>query len=322
MIRIFITGGAGFIGANFVKYLLDKGDFKITVYDNLSTGSRTNLDKAVGDSKKKGEIRVIKADILDFAKLKKAIKGHEAVVHLAAHTSVVESLGNPSENLYLNSTGTFNVLEAARKNRIGRFIFASSNAAVGEQIPPLDEEMMPRPLSPYGVGKLYGEALCRVYFYSYGLKTVSLRFANAYGPYSGHKSSVIAKFIKNAWQGKPLEIYGDGRQTRDFIHVKDVCQAVYLSLDSYYSVSNKVWGEVFQIATAKETRIIDLADITKRSISLLEKKPIKLIFKKKRKGEMIRNYSNIKKAKKFLGFKPQIELKKGIRDLIAGSVNL
>ena len=208
--RIFITGGAGFIGANLVKYLLDKGGYAITVYDNLTGGSKENLGMAVTDSKRKGTVRFIRGDILNKKRLSTALKGHTAVVHLAAHTRVVESLKNPSKNFAINSTGTFNVLEGARKSKVKRFIFASSNAAVGEQIPPINEKMIPKPISPYGATKLFGEALCTAYFYSYGLQTVSLRFANAYGPYSDHKTSVVAKFIKRVKQGKPLEIYGDG----------------------------------------------------------------------------------------------------------------
>jgi len=175
---------------------------------------------------------------------------------------------------------------------------------------PINEKMIPSPLSPYGASKLYGEALCIAYFHSYGLKTVSLRFANAYGPYSGHKTSVVAKFIKRARRGIPLEIYGDGRQTRDFIHAKDVCQAIHLCITNNQStthhspinqLTNSSWGEVFQVATGKATRIVDLAEIIKKTARAKGNTDIQTIFKSARRGEIRRNYSDIKKAKSSLG---------------------
>jgi UDP-glucose 4-epimerase len=319
--RVFITGGAGFIGANLVKFLLDRHCCDITVYDNLTCGSGRNLERAIKDSKQKRKVKFIKGDILDFNKLNKAVKSHNVVVHLAAHTRVVESLENPKENFTVNAIGTFNVLEAARKNKVRRFIFSSSNAAVGEQVPPINEEMIPKPLSPYGAGKLYGEALCSSYFHSYGLKTVSLRFANAYGPYSEHKTSVVAKFIRRLREGKPLEIYGDGKQTRDFIHAQDICQAIYLCLTNSYSpinqltthqLTNHPWGEVFQIATGKETKIIDLAHMINQ---LANGSKGNIAFKSVRKGEIRKNYSDITKVRKLLGFMPEIKLGNGLKEM-------
>ncbi|MBN1521134.1 MAG: GDP-mannose 4,6-dehydratase [Candidatus Aureabacteria bacterium] len=312
--RLFITGGAGFIGANLVKYFLDRYMIQITVYDNLSTGSKANLRRAVNESKNKGKVKFLRGDILDFKKLKALSKGHDAIIHLAAHTRVLESLENPSENFQVNSIGTFNALEAARINGIRRFIFASSNAAVGEQIPPINEKMVPKPLSPYGASKLHGEALCSAYYHSYGMETIALRFANAYGPYSEHKTSVVAKFVRKAKKGENLEIYGDGNQTRDFIHAEDICQAIDLSLISCPLFTNpNIWGEIYQIATGVETKIIDLAQIIYQSSKNPEKK---IIFTSKRKGEIIKNYSDISKAKKQIRFKPCKKLEKGIAELI------
>lgn len=309
--RTFITGGAGFIGANLIKYLLDKSGCDITVYDNLSTGSEANLNSVIADSKQNGNVEFIKADILDFEKLDEAIAGHNAVVHLAAHTQVRQSIENPRESLSVNSTGTFNVLEASRRHNVDRFVFASSNAVVGEQTPPINESMIPRPVSPYGAVKLYGEALCTAYYFSYGLKTVALRFANAYGPYSDHKKSVVAKFVKRVEQDKPLEIYGDGNQTRDFIHAQDIAQAIHLVI-THNASTNNLWGEVFQVATGQETKIIDLAKMI-TNFADATKHPI--TFAPQIRGEVRKNFSDISKARKILGFSPRMKLDAQLRTM-------
>lgn len=244
-----MNGGCGFIGANLSRYLLERGH-AVRVFDNLSTGSEENLRRATEGFEFP---ELIKGDIRDKGEMEEAARDVDAVVHLAAHTSVVDSLKNPEEDFQINALGTLNALEACRKNRVKRFVYASSNAVVGEQEPPINEEKIPAPISPYGASKLTGESLCSAYFHSYGIKTISLRFSNAYGPYSSHKTSVVSKFIRRVKEGKPLIIYGDGNQTRDFIYAEDVCEAIYLSLDS------DCGGEVFQAAIGVETTVNDLA---------------------------------------------------------------
>jgi UDP-glucose 4-epimerase len=243
---ILITGGCGFLGTNLVNYLSGKG-YKVRILDNLSAPSRKSFcqESAVNSllspqtvDSGLSTIDLVVGDIRDYEAVKKAAEGVGAVVHLAAHTSVVESLEKPREAWDINVNGTLNLLEACRLNKVDRFIFASSNAVVGEQEPPIDETKIPRPLSPYGASKLAGEALCSTYYHSFGLKTISLRFSNLYGPHSEHKPSVIARYIDWARKGEPLIIYGDGNQTRDFVHVDDVCQAIHLSLTNSTNSTN------------------------------------------------------------------------------------
>jgi UDP-glucose 4-epimerase len=301
---LLITGGCGFIGTNLVKYLSEAG-YKITVLDNLSIGNKDTLFSAVTEHQIKD---LIIGDIRDRDIAEKAVSQTEAVIHLAAHTSVIESLERPEECWTINVSGTLNLLEACRNNGVSNFILASSNAVLGDAPPPADETKVPKPISPYGASKLAGEALCSTYFHSFGLNTTCLRFANCYGPYSAGKSSVIPKFIRRIRNGEPVIIYGDGNQTRDFVHVNDVCQAIELCINNAETAA----GEIFQIASGTETSVNEL-------VSMLQDvwgSTIQVAHEPQRKGEIIRNYSNITKARQMLNFKPGISLKEGLRQLV------
>lgn len=302
MMKVLITGGCGFIGTNLIKYLDGKG-YSLRVIDNLSAGNKQYLETLSLNETPE----LITEDIRNKEAVNKAVAGIDAVVHLAAHTSVVESLENPGEAWDINVNGTLNLLEACRRKGVARFIFASSNAVLGEQPPPNDELKIPQPLSPYGASKLAGEALCSTYYHSFGLKTVSLRFANCYGPYSDHKPIVTALFMRQVKKGENLVIYGDGNQTRDFIHADDISQAIYLSLTS----RNQTCGEVFQIASGIETSINQLVEL----IGAISDKKLQIVYEPERKGEIRRNYSDISKARAVLGFEPGVRLRKGLHDL-------
>jgi len=291
---ILITGGCGFIGTNLVRMLADK-NCKIKVLDNLSVGKKENLAQ--------NAVELVVGDIRDEELVKEVTKRIDIVVHLAAHTSVVESVENPRLNFDVNVKGTFNVLRSAvESGTVAKFISASSNAAVGEQEPPIAETAIPKPLSPYGASKLAGEAYCSAFAEGYGLKTISLRFANAYGPYSTHKTSVVAQFIRNALQNKPLIIYGDGSQTRDFVCADDICRAIILAMENDNAVG------IFQIGTGKETTIIELA----HNVRTLSDNKVDIIFQPAREGEIVRNYSNVDKAQRVLTFVPRMDLDTGL----------
>jgi UDP-glucose 4-epimerase len=317
LLNILITGGCGFIGVNLIKCLMDEDEGnRIRIIDNLTVGKREDLSR-VSDflEIKKNEmgefpvnrLELLVGDIQDSGLALCACKGIDALVHLAANTGVMPSIEDPKSDCEANVIGAFNYLEACRENGVKQFVFASSGAPLGEQSPPIHEEMVARPISPYGASKLCGEAYCSAYFGSYGLETVALRFGNVYGPRSTHKGSVVAKFIKHILAGEPLTIYGDGVQTRDFIYVDDLVNAIALSLGD-----SNVGGEVFQIATHKEHTVGEVAEILNRLAEKHLSRKSEIVYEKVRKGEVRRNYSDISKAKEMLGFEPRVDLKEGL----------
>jgi UDP-glucose 4-epimerase len=340
--RILITGGCGFVGANLVNNLLRKGFGYIRILDNLSTGSRGNLEDAfqehgkiiskIKDNKinyifknilsknphNRAIIDLIIGDIKSHEICLKATRKIDVVVHLAAHAGVIPSIEDPFYDFKVNAGGTLNLLHASIQNGVDKFIFASSNAPIGDQIPPMNEEKVPKPLSPYGASKLAGEGYCSAFFSSYGLKTLTLRFSNVYGPYSTHKNSVIAEFFKKICDGNHLTIYGDGSQTRDFLFIDDLCNAV-LKVINYQNNniegidSSKVWGSIFQIASGAETSINNLFNKIKSLAEPDIKRKVNFKFEPFRKGEILRNYSDISLAKKILGYYPEFSLDEGLK---------
>jgi UDP-glucose 4-epimerase len=314
-----ITGGCGFIGTALVKNLVEEGDHFVRIIDNLSAGTRADLarvcafteitpnqlnaeDKVISDG-----VQLIVGDILDADLARTVVRGIDVIVHLAASTGVDQSVKNPRQDCLVNVIGTWNYLEAARVNRIKRFIFASSGAPVGECEPPIDEEIVPHPVSPYGASKLAGEAYCSAYFRTFGLETVVLRFGNVYGPGSRNKNSVVAKFIKQALNGEALEIYGDGNQTRDFIHVDDLVRAIRSAVNA-----DGIGGEIFQIATNAETSVTELVQELVPTLTAAGINGIRVINTKPRQGDVQRNYSDTSKARSLLGWRARVRLGRGL----------
>ena len=311
-----ITGGCGFIGTGLIRYLLAEGNHQIRVYDNLSTGTREDLEKVArfhessapdATFPENAGVELIVNDILDEKALGRAAEGADIVVHLAANTGVGPSVEDPRHDCLTNVLGTFNALEAARHNGVSRFVFASSGAPAGEVEPPIHEELPPHPVAPYGASKLAGEGYCSAYFRSFGVETVALRFGNVYGPGSVHKGSVVAKFIKQALNGERLEIYGDGFQTRDFIYIDDLVRAIELA-----ATQPNVGGETFQIATSQETTV---GEMTNHLITLLAEQgvhDVDVFNGEKRVGDVTRNYSDTRKAREWLGWQPEYALDQGL----------
>jgi UDP-glucose 4-epimerase len=321
-----ITGGCGFIGTSLIKYLKKEiSEVKIRVMDNLSVGTKRDLssvchfEEAVTQDSQSTTagynwielVQLVVADIIDPEACRLCTQGAEIVVHLAANTGVAPSVKNPRLDMEANVIGTFNMLEASRLNQAGRFIFASSGAPIGEVTPPIHEELAPHPVSPYGASKLACEGYCSAYFQSFGLETVALRFGNVYGPRSKHKSSVVAKFIKKASKGQRLEIYGDGKQTRDFIYIEDLVRAIVMA-----ATREGIGGEIFQIATNSETTVSEIAELLKTVFGKNGLEFTDVIYTTPRVGDVKRNFSNTTKAQKLLGWSPLISIKEGLENTV------
>jgi UDP-glucose 4-epimerase len=311
-----VTGGCGFLGAALVRSLVQEGH-SIRVIDNLAVGEREDLEAVspfeevsdVGPMRSGSPVELVVGDILDEELALRAAKGADVIVHLAANTGVMPSIQDPMSDCMSNVVGTLNYLEAARHSGVRRFVFASSGGTtIGEAEPPIHEEMVPHPVSPYGASKLAGEGYCSAYYRTFGIDTVALRFGNVYGPLSGHKNSVVARFIKRASNGEILEIYGDGTQTRDFIYVGDLIRAVRLA-----ATVDGVGGEIFQVATSAETTVQELVDRLLPILAASGIKDVKVHNTEARRGEVRRNYADTSKAERMLGWRTEVDLDEGLR---------
>lgn len=313
-----ITGGCGFIGTSLIKALVAEEGHYIRVLDNLSVGNRKDLASVCDFTETlafncfDNTVELLIGDILDEDLAVRASKDVDIIVHLAANTGVGPSVENPRKDCVTNVTGTFNYLEGARHNKVKRFVFASSGAPVGECTPPIHEELPAHPVSPYGASKLAGEGYCSAYYRTFGVETVALRFGNVYGPRSGHKASVVAKFIKQAMNGEPLEIYGNGKQTRDFIYIEDLVRAIQLA-----AIQENIGGEIFQIATNKETTVSEMVDVLLPILKDRGLNNVNVIYGKKRQGDVMRNFSDTTKAKDTLGWCNNASLSKGLSLTVA-----
>jgi UDP-glucose 4-epimerase len=316
--RWLITGGCGFIGTSLIKRLL-KDDLvtEIRVLDNLSVGTRDDLAsvcdftekdiQAIGDPRISNRVHFVVGDILDVTTAESCCQNMDIIVHLAASTGVSPSVNNPRLDMETNVVGTLNMLEGSRKHGVEYFVFASSGATLGEVDPPIHEKLVPKPVSPYGASKLAGEAYCSAYYRTFGIKTVILRFGNVYGPQSNHKDSVVARFIKCALSGNKIEIFGDGNQTRDFIYIDDLLNAILCTSRA------DLGGEVFQIASQRESTVNEIAEQLR---SILEVRVpeigINIEHCQPRIGDVKRNFSNTAKAQRELGWISRRPLHEGL----------
>jgi UDP-glucose 4-epimerase len=299
--KYIVTGGAGFIGSHVVEALA--GSHTVVVLDNFSSGKPENLE---GFSDR---ITCIRGSINDLALFKEACKGADGIFHLAAIASVAKSVDDPLATHETNLTGTLNVLLAARDCGVKKVVFSSSSAVYGDEPTlPKREDMVPVPLSPYAVSKLAGEYYCNVFFNLYGVETVSLRYFNVFGPRQDPQSeyaAVIPKFIARLLNGQAPLIFGDGKQTRDFVYVRDVVKANLLAMESTTTGT-------FNIGSGIR---IDLTTLAGKLARIME---IQLppVYGEPRSGDIRDSVSDITAVKKALGYKAAFSLEKGLEETI------
>ena len=300
--RVLVTGGAGFIGKYLVKSLLEKGD-SVTIFDDFSNSTKTSISFLI-----KMGAKVIEGDITNIQDLQNAIKDHEIVIHLAAKISVSESITNPSETFRINVDGTNNVLNACKKNHVKKLIISSSAAVYGEssQGIKLTEESVMNPISPYGESKMKMEQNVKEFASKHNMDYVILRFFNIYGiGQSPEYAGVITKFIKRIIKKEPLQIFGDGLQTRDFVAISDIIKSIHNA--SAYNKSG-----IFNIASGKTITIKELAE---QMISLSGKK-LEIIFLAEKQGDIKHSEADISMAKNQIKYFPKFEIKEGIKEIL------
>ncbi|MCC7421503.1 MAG: SDR family oxidoreductase [Planctomycetaceae bacterium] len=299
--KYLVTGGAGFIGSHIATRLVRDGH-TVRVLDNLSTGSRNNLDPIAG------QIEFLEGDLTDAARVAQAVEGVEVIFHQAALASVPRSVERPLDTHAACVTGTLNLLDAARKARVRRVVYAGSSSAYGNQpVMPKHEGQVPEVLSPYAAAKMAGELYCQAFANTYGLETVRIRYFNVFGPRQDPNSpysAVIPLFISALIAGKRPKIFGDGLQSRDFTYVDNVVDGNLRA-----SEAAGVSGKVYNVACGGSINLLDLL----KELSELLGKPFDPEFAPPRTGDVKHSWADISAAERDLGYRVLVDLKEGLR---------
>ena len=298
--RILVTGGAGFIGSHLAERLLREGH-EVRILDSFATGRRSNLDALDG-------VELVEGDIQSYERAHTAVLGCDYVLHQAALPSVPRSIQDPLTSAAVNTTGTLNVLLAARDAGVRRVVFASSSSVYGAStaLPKL-EEMPALPISPYAVSKLAAESYCRVFSQVYSLECVALRYFNVFGPRQDPQSqyaAVVPRFITAALQGQRPVVFGDGEQSRDFTYIDNVVDANLLALTAPDAV-----GEVFNVACGERYTLNALLTLV-GEVAGVEIDPE---YREPRPGDVLHSQAGIDKARRLLGFAPAVGFADGVR---------
>jgi len=300
--RILVTGGAGFVGSHTVETLLARGS-RVVVFDNFSSGRRENLPG------RHRRLRVITGDVLDLAALETAMRGADACLHLAAQVSVKASLAQPQFSLDTNVKGFLNMLECARRQKLKRLVYASSAAIYGDSRQlPVSEKLPTNPISPYGLEKVTTERYAALYARLYGLSALGLRYFNIYGtrqPPSSPYSGVITKFSHSFAENQRPQIFGDGRQSRDFIYVKDVAAANAAALHSSAE-------GVCNIGTGHSINLLQLL----RELRAITGKSLRPVFGPRATGDIRHSRADVRQAKRMLGFSAEYDFSRGLKDFM------
>lgn len=302
--RFLVTGGAGFIGSNISRQLIEKGYF-VRVLDNFATGRRVNLEGIEDD------VDLVEGDIRDFWTVIKATRGIDYILHEAALPSVPRSIDNPLTTTEVNINGTLNLLEAARYNNVRRLVYASSSSVYGDSpVMPKEETMKTMPKSPYAITKLAGEEYCMNFYQIYGLETVAIRYFNVFGPRQNpfsQYSAVIPKFINLLKQEKRPTIHGDGTTSRDFTYIDNVVNANILACEKKDAA-----GNVFNVACNKAYTLNDLV-VKLNDIMGLKIEPI---HGPEKKGDVKHSLADISKAKSILHYDVSVDFDEGLKKVV------
>jgi nucleoside-diphosphate-sugar epimerase len=300
MALVLVTGGGGFIGSNLVRALLERGD-EVRVLDNFSTGNRANLDGL--------DVDIVEGELRSYERVHNAVRKTEIVYHLGALGSVPRSVQDPLTSSAVNIEGTLNVLLAARDEGVKRVVFSSSTSVYGSSRQlPTTEETLPDPISPYGVAKLAAERYCISFSRVYeSFESVVLRYFNVFGPRQSPLSqyaAVVPLFVTAIDAGRPVQIHGDGEQSRDFTYVGNVVDATMLAGET-----KGASGEIFNIAAGSPASVNRLAD----TIGSILGKPVVKEHLPPRAGDIRDSWADLGKAERILGYRPAIELEEGLR---------
>ena len=298
--RVLVTGGAGFIGSNLVRALLERGD-AVRVLDNFSTGFRANLEGV--------EVEVVEGDLRSYERVHNAVRGVEIVFHLGAMGSVPRSVQDPLTSTAVNVEGTLNVLLAARDEGVRRVVFSSSSSVYGSSRQmPTPEESPPDPVSPYGVAKLAAERFCVSFSRVYeSFESVVLRYFQVFGPRQNPFSqyaAVVPLFVTAIAAGEPITIFGDGEQSRDFTYVGNVVDATLKAADA-----EGASGRVFNVASGSPATVNQVAD----AIGQIVERGVERRFAPPRPGDIRDSWADISTAREVLGYEPRVSLEEGLR---------
>lgn len=297
-----MTGGAGFIGSHIVRRLVSDGQH-VRVVDNLSTSTNSRLDDV------RQSIDFLQGDLADEEVSKAAVRGIDCVLHQAAIPSVQRSINNPIGTNKANVTATLNLLESCRKANVRRFVYAASSSAYGDvEVLPKVESMPVNPLSPYALQKWVGEYYCKLYHKLYRLETISLRYFNVFGPAQdphSEYSAVIPKFITAVLAKKPITVYGDGEQSRDFTYVENIVEANLLAAEA----SSAAAGNVYNVGCGARVSLNTLISLLEEIIGV----KAEVAYAKPKAGDVRHSLADIAQARHVLGYEPKVMLNEGLR---------